>query len=89
MVGGSSSGGGGGIPPTPSNTPIPPTPSPSSVTPTPTPTISQTPNYSLTCELNCEFTNSGDTPVGLFTFDSTGEKFIRIYLQFRNFKRYL
>ena len=49
--GGSSGGGssGGGIPPTPSNTPIPPTPSPSSITPTPTPTISQTPNYSLSC----------------------------------------
>ena len=73
--GGSSGGGssGGGIPPTPSNTPIPPTPSPSSITPTPTPTISQTPNYSLSCELNCEFTNSGDTPIGLFTFNSTGE----------------
>ena len=71
--GGGTSGGGGGIPPTPSNTSIPPTPSPSSVTPTPTPTISQTPNYSLTCDLNCEFTNSGDTPVGLFTFNSTGE----------------
>ena len=72
--GGSSGGGssGGGIPPTPSNTPIPPTPSPSSITPTHTTPISQTPNYSLSCELNFEFTNSGDTPIGLFTFNSTG-----------------
>ena len=61
---------------TPTNTVTPtntPTITPSSVTPTPTPTVSSTPNYSLSCNLNCVSSDFNNDPIGLFTFDSVGE----------------
>ena len=63
--------------PTVSPTSVTPTPtptvSPTSVTPTPTPSITPSPNYSLSCNLNCVSSDFNNDPIGLFTFDSVGE----------------